>query len=113
MFRSLFLQIGASILVIVVAGFLVGAQGAISAGLGAFACIVPNALFILRLHSLAGRPGASYPVHFFLGEFVKIVATAGLLAIALVVYPEMHWLSLLAGWVIALQAGFFAFWKKF
>lgn len=113
MFRSLFLQIGGGLLAIAVAGILAGSRGAISAGLGAFACIVPNALFILRLHSLAGRPGSHYPVHFFLGEFVKVLATAGLLAIAVIGYPDMHWLSLLAGWVVALQAGFFAFWKKY
>jgi ATP synthase protein I len=74
---------------------------------------LPNALFILRLYSLAGRPGATYPVHFFVGEFVKVLATAGLLAVAMVGYSDMHWLSLLAGWVVALHAGFFAFWKKF
>lgn len=112
MLKSLVWQVLGGLLVVLFAGVLAGSRGAISAGLGVVSCVLPNAMFVLRLTSLKGRPGSSYPAHFFLGEFVKVLATAGLLAVSIVGYPDMHWLSLLAGWVVALQAGFFAFWKK-
>ncbi len=58
------------------------------------------------------RPGASYAANFFIGEFLKIAATIGILAIAITGYPGMHWPSLLIGLAIVLHAGFLAFWKK-
>jgi ATP synthase protein I len=81
-------------------------------GLAAIACILPNLLFALRLAMVNHRGGASYAVNFFVGEFLKIGATIGLLAIAVKGYPEMHWPSLLIGFAIVLHAGFIAFWKK-
>lgn len=112
MFRALYLQCIAAVIVALGAGMLVGARGALSAGLGAMACILPNLLFALRLKSVSSRPGASYPVNFFIGEIVKIAATIVLLAVAIRGYPEMHWPSLLIGFAIVLQSGFIAFWKK-
>lgn len=77
------------------------------------AAIVPNLLFAIRLTMLNNRPEASsYAASFFIGEFLKIAATIGLLAIAIKGYPEMHWPSLLIGLAIVLHAGFIAFWKK-
>ena len=58
------------------------------------------------------RPGASYAANFFIGEFLKIAATIGILAIAITGYPEVHWPSLLFGLAVVLYAGFLAFWKK-
>lgn len=112
MFKAIILQIGATVIVAILAGMLVGASGAVSAALGGAACILPNFLFALRLSVVARRPGANYPANFFLGEFVKIAATVGLLAIAIKGYADMHWLSMLIGLVVALQASFLAFWKK-
>lgn len=112
MFRAVLLQCGAALLVVIGAGVLVGTRGALSAGMGSLACILPNLLFALRLMSMSKRPGASYPVNFFIGEFVKIAATIVLLAVAIRGYPEMHWPSLLIGFAIVLQSGFIAFWKK-
>lgn len=112
MYRAVLLQCGAALIVVIGAGVLVGARGALSAGMGAIACVLPNLLFALRLKSVSNRPGASYPVNFFIGEFVKIAATIVLLAVAIRGYPEMHWPSLLIGFAIVLQSGFIAFWKK-
>lgn len=112
MFRAIYLQIGATLIVAILAGMLAEARGAVSAALGGVACILPNLLFALRLNSVARRPGANYAANFFLGEFVKIAATIGLLAIAMKAYADLHWPSLLIGLVVALQAGFLAFWKK-
>ncbi len=112
MFRAIFLQIGATFLVVVVSGWFSGAHAAISAGIGGLASVLPNAMFALRLSMVSRRSGASYPANFFVGEFLKIAATIGILAIAIRTYPDMHWLSLLLGLAIALHASFFAFWKK-
>lgn len=112
MFRAIFLQIGATLITAIVAGLLVGTRGAVSAVLGGAACTLPNFLFALRLRSIHNRPGASYPVNFFLGEFVKNAATIGLMAVAVKAYADLHWLSMLIGLAVALQASFLAFWKK-
>ncbi len=61
---------------------------------------------------VTNRPDASFAANFFIGEFLKIAATIGFLAIAVKGYPEMHWPSLLIGFAIVLHAGFIAFWKK-
>ena len=112
MFRAILLQVGAVIITMLVAGSLVGVRGAVSALLGGVACVLPNFLFSLRLKLAANRRGASYPANFFLGEFVKIAATIGLLVFAVRGYADLHWPSMLIGLGLALQAGFLAFWKK-
>jgi len=112
MFRAILLQVGAVIITAVAAGLLVGTRGAVSATLGGVACTLPNFLFALRLKFVANRPGASYPANFFLGEFVKIGATIGLLVFVVKGYADLHWPSMLIGLGLALQAGFLAFWKK-
>ena len=112
MFRAIYLQIGAAFITAILAGALVGTSGWVSVGLAAVAAIVPNAFFALRLMMVSGRPGSAYAANFFIGEFLKIAATIGLLAIAIKGYPEMHWPSLMVGLLVALHAGFLAFWKK-
>ena len=75
-------------------------------------CVLPNFLFALRLALLVKRPAVSYPAVFFVGEFVKMALTVGLLVLIAKVYVDLHWPSLLIGMGLALQAGFLAFWKK-
>lgn len=113
MFKAIFLQLGAALMAAAVAGAVVGIRGCVSVGLAAAASILPNLFFALRLKSVSLRgEGASYAANFFIGEFLKIAATIGLLAIAVKGYPEMHWPSLLIGLAVVLHAGFLAFWKK-
>ncbi|MBU3695181.1 ATP synthase subunit I [Dechloromonas sp.] len=112
MLRAIFLQFGAAVITAIGAGVIVGTRGLVSVGLAAFACILPNLFFAIRLLMVNNRSGASYAANFFIGEFLKIGATIGLLAIAVKGYPEMHWPSLLIGFAIVLHAGFLAFWKK-
>lgn len=112
MFRAILLQIGAAFIIALGAGAITGTRGLVSVGLAALACILPNLLFAVRLTMVNNRPGASYAANFFIGEFLKIAATIGFLAIAVKGYPEMHWPSLLIGYAIVLHAGFIAFWKK-
>ena len=112
MFRAILLQAGITIIVALVAGLFAGMRGAVSAALGGAVIALPNLLFALRLKLAAGGSAASFPVNFFLGEFVKIAATIGLLLLVVSGYADLHWPSLLIGLGLALQAGFLAFWKK-
>jgi ATP synthase protein I len=112
MFRAILLQVGVTLVAAVAAGLIVGENGAVSAGLGGGACALPNFLFAWRLTSLAARRGASYPVNFFLGEFIKVAATIAILVLVAKEYADLHWPSLLIGLGLASQAGFLAFWKK-
>ena len=112
MFRAILLQVVATVMTMTGAGWLAGFHGAVSAGLGGGVCVLPNFLFALRLAKVARSRGASYPVNFFLGEFIKIALTVGLLVLIVKNYADLHWPSLLIGLVLAAQAGFLAFWKK-
>jgi ATP synthase protein I len=112
MLKAVYLQIGATILASLIAGLVMGLPGALSAALGGAACVLPNFLFALRLSAVAKRPDASYPLEFFVGEFVKIASTVGLLATVQLVYADVHWLTLFIGFVVALKANLFAFLVK-
>lgn len=113
MLRAVYLQVGLTVIAVLILGAVVGTHGAVSAGLGGLACVLPNAWFAWRLTVLAKRESnVSHAASFFIGEFIKVAATVGLLAIAIKAYPAMHWPSLLIGMALALQASFFAIWKK-
>lgn len=112
MFRAILLQVGATIAAAVAGALIAGMRGGVSALLGGVACTLPNFLFALRLTLVANRPGASYPVNFFIGEFIKVGATVALLLFVIREYADLHWPSLLIGLGLALQAGFLALGKK-
>lgn len=76
--------------------------------LGGAAAIIPNGLLALRLTFHRGRPPESYPVVFFLGEFVKIGLTVGLLAWIIKSVDGIRWLPLLIGLILALKVPLFA-----
>lgn len=76
--------------------------------LGGAAAVIPNALFALRLAVHRGRAPESYPVVFFLGEFVKIGLTLGLLAWIVHWQTDVRWLPLILGLIVALKAPLFA-----
>lgn len=112
MFKAVFLQIGATIVAVLVSALLFGVRGATSAALGGAACFLPNLLFALRLYAVSKRPDASYPTAFLVGEAVKIASTVGLLAAVRLVYEDVHWLALFIGLVVTLKANLFAFLVK-
>lgn len=76
--------------------------------LGGVAAIIPNALFALRLAVQRGRSPESYPVVFFLGEALKIGLTLGLLAWIVKANPDVRWLPMILGLIVALKAPLFA-----
>ena len=112
MFRVVLLQAVAAIVAIAAAGVFFGLRGAMSAGIGGGICVLPSFLFALHLKFAARRWSSSYTTNLFVGEFVKVMLTLGLLALVIKQYAGLHWPSLLIGMVLALQAGFLGFWKK-
>lgn len=108
MLAAVGLQIAAVAVLALVAGLTTGMESARFLLLGGAVAIVPNALFALRLSLHRKRPPESYPVVFFLGEFAKLGLTVGLLAWVVKSVPDIRWLPLLIGLIVALKAPLFA-----
>ncbi len=112
MIKMVLLQLSATLAAALISGALFGMRGAVSAVLAGLACVVPNALFALRL-SLAARKSVAPPVSaFFVGELLKIAAIVGLLALIHRLYGDLHWGALFIGLILALKANLFAFLVK-
>lgn len=104
MFRVVFLQSLATVIVSLVAGFFGGFHAAISALLGGAACVIPNGLFALKLTAAARRPQGNSPAVFLAGEFVKVVATLGLLALVVASYKNLVWPALIVSIIVVLKS---------
>ena len=106
MFSAILLQVGATIITTIVIGLIVGWAGVLSSLIGAGAYILPNFLFALRLTmaARAGKGSLASVATFFIGEFVKVAATIGLLALAAKAYAGLHWPSMLISLAVAMQA---------
>jgi ATP synthase protein I len=75
-----------------------------SAVLGGLCCVVPNAVFALRLFVGVHRPGAANPMTFFIGEFIKIALTVAFLGAIAWLYHDLNWLALICGFIVALKS---------
>jgi ATP synthase protein I len=108
-FVAVGLQFGIVAVLALGAGLLADWESARSLALGGAAAAVPNGLFALRLAMHKGRSPESYPVVFFLGEFLKIGMTIGFLGL-IVRYggDDVRWLPLLIGLIAALKVTLFA-----
>jgi ATP synthase protein I len=106
MFRAVFHQSVATLIAAGLAGIFAGWHGAVSAGLGGAAIVLPNLMFALSLWAGA-KSGKASMVRFFVGEMLKVAATLALLAIVAGAYRELSWLALLAGVFLALKANLF------
>jgi ATP synthase protein I len=104
MLRIVSLQMMATAVVGVVAWLLGGLPAMFSAVIGGLCCVVPNALFALRLFASAHRPGAANPMTFFIGEFIKIALTVGFLGATAWLYHDLNWLALICGFIVALKS---------
>jgi ATP synthase protein I len=111
MFRAVFHQSVATLIVAALALLLIGRHGAVSAGLGGAAIVVPNLFFALSLWA-AAKSGRASVGRFFVGEFIKVAATLALLVIVAGAYRDLHWLALLAGMFVALKANLFVILTK-
>ncbi|MFJ3315504.1 ATP synthase subunit I, partial [Herbaspirillum huttiense] len=79
MLRIILLQLLTTVIAALVAGMLGGLPALWSALLGGVCCVVPNALFALRLHVSAQKPGGTNPMTLFFGEFIQLATTFALL----------------------------------
>lgn len=104
MFAAVGSQVAAVAVLAMLAGVVFDWNSARDLALGGFTAIVPNGLFALRLVMHRNRAPESYPVVFFLGEFMKIGLTAGLLALVVRNVADLQWLALLVGLIVALKA---------
>ncbi len=109
MFRIIGLQVLATAIVALVALPLGGWAAAVSALLGGAACFVPNGLFAWRLHVAGRGPRQDGAVTFFVGEFVKVGSTIGLLALIAWAYRDVVWLALIVAVIAALKSYLIAF----
>lgn len=77
-------------------------QVAWSAGYGAFAVVLPAAVFARGMARRRQAVGAAM-VGFFGWELIKIVLTVALLAAAPKVVPQLSWLALLVGMIATMK----------
>lgn len=93
------------VLVALVAWVLTGrASVGWSAAYGALAVVAPAALFARGvLHYKASANPRAAMVGFFVWEIAKIVLTVALLAAAPRLVPELSWIALLVGMVLAMK----------
>lgn len=108
MFSAILSQLLVSAALCLIAGFWQGWESASYVALGAVVVIIPNAIFAFRLSLHKGRTPESYPVVFFLGEFLKIGLIVAGLGLIVKYVPGAHWLPLLIGLIVALKAPFFS-----
>jgi ATP synthase protein I len=106
MFAAVLSQLLVSAALCLIAWMWQGLDTASYLALGAVVVIVPNAIFALRLSLHQGRAPESYPVVFFLGEFLKIGLMVAGLGLIIKYVPGASWLPLLIGLIAALKAPF-------
>jgi ATP synthase protein I len=104
MFRLILLQVMAMLVASLIAGWLGGQAAAWSALAGGAACVVPNALFALRLAAAARRPQGTRVATFFIGEFLKVASTVALLALLVWTYRDLVWLAMIAAVIVTLKS---------
>lgn len=109
MARAVSLQVLVTFFVVLIAAAIGGKNAAVSAGLGGAACVVPNALFALRLSVAAMRPGGVTALGFFVAEFFKVAVTVALLVLIAQNYRGLHWLALIVGVIASLKSYFLMF----
>lgn len=104
MLRLVLVQLTTSLVAAAIAAFVAGMPAMWSLLLGSLSCVLPNALFALRLFASAKRLGTANPMTFLIGEFIKIVLTLTLLGVSVWLYRDMNWLALIVGMIVALKS---------
>lgn len=106
MLRIILLQLVTTVVAALVAGMLGGLSAFWSALLGGVCCVIPNALFALRLYISAQKPGGTNPMAFFFGEFIKIATTFALMGATVWLYHDVNWLAFLLSFIVVLKSYF-------
>jgi ATP synthase protein I len=97
---------------IVVAGLVwlvSGRPAAVSALYGALAVVVPASVMARALSRRSGVAGVAL-AGFFVWELVKIVLTVAMLVAAPKLVPQLSWLAMLTGFVVAMKVYWVAVW---
>jgi ATP synthase protein I len=102
--RIVLLQLVVTLVAAAVAALLAGMAAFWSALLGGLCCVVPNALFALRLFANTQKAGAANPMSFFIGELIKIALTVALLGAIAWLYRDLNWLALIASFIVVLKS---------
>jgi ATP synthase protein I len=106
---AIIIQVVVSLIIIMLAWAVSGRSAAGSAGIGAAAYVIPNALFAFRLILSVQKPGGANPATFLIGELLKIACAAVLIVVAAKVCREwLVWPAFLAGLIGALKSQWFA-----
>lgn len=103
MFKPVLLQCMATAIAAVLAGAVAGGAAALSAGFAGLACALPNGVFAWLLRH-AVQPSVAL---FVIGELLKLLVVAGLLAGFWLEAAEPRAGWMLLGMLFALQANFF------
>ncbi len=98
-----------TLVVTLVAAMLGGWNAAASAALGGLACVIPNALFGLRLTLEGRRPGGATLQGLFVGEFVKVAVTLLMIFAVARADHDLNWLAFIIGIIAVLKSYFLAF----
>jgi ATP synthase protein I len=112
MVRIILLQLLAAIAVALIALPVGGVAAGISALLGGFCCILPNALFAVRLQLATRKPGGASPVTFFVWEFVKIGLILACMAAVALLYRDVNWLAFIASVIVVLKSYLFLLFRS-
>ncbi|RJX33586.1 MAG: ATP synthase subunit I [Oxalobacter sp.] len=104
MARIIRLQLLATIVVALLAVILAGGVAGVSVLLGGLSCMLPNALFAMRLFMNERKPGGASPTTFFIWEFVKIGLTMSAMVAVGWLYEDIVWPAFIVGVIVALKS---------
>lgn len=104
MLRLVLVQLTTSLVAAAIAALVAGIPAMWSLLLGGLSCVLPNALFALRLFANAQKLGEANPMSFFIGEFIKIALTLALLGASVWLYRDLNWLAFLIGLIVGLKS---------
>ncbi|MCL1859962.1 MAG: ATP synthase subunit I [Proteobacteria bacterium] len=112
MHKMVLLQLAATFVTAAVASTLFGVRGFFSAIWGGLAYVVPGVFFAWRLWLTSLRGEHAKVTTFMAGELVRLISTVGLLALAVMLYKNLHWGAFLIGLALTVKANLFAFLVK-
>jgi len=73
---------------------------------------LPSVFFVWRLWLASWRKEHAKVTTFMAGELLRLLSTAGLLILAVVLYKNLHWGAFLVGLALAVKANLFALFVK-
>lgn len=111
LWRAVVWQIWAGSLLAMVSGLAGGWYAGMSTAYGALAVVLPTALMVRGLERQRGVTQASAAMlGFVFWELVKIAATVAMLVLAPKLIEQLHWLALVAGFVLTMKVHWVTAW---